>query len=97
MRNIPGPWQGPFAVESSAGAVAARVPSVSPTSSVNQAQLIQRILSQLQPQISGAVQAAISSSRTPVARPQAAGVGVGGVFGGDNSVRIETPEFNIAY
>ena len=97
MRNIPGPWQGPFADTVPAGvssdaAVAARTPA---TSSIDQSQLIQKILSQLQPEISGAVQTAISSSRRTVARPQAPGVG--GFFTGDNSVRIQTPEFNIAY
>ena len=96
MRNIPGPWQGPFASSvpaggSSTAAVDARTPA---TSSIDQ-QLIQKILSQLQPEISGAVQTAISSSRRTVARPQAPGVG--GFFTGDNSVRIQTPEFNIAY
>merc|ERR1711892_163109 len=86
MRNIPG--------VSSTAAVDARTPA---TSSIDQSQLIQMILSQLQPEISGAVQSAISSSRRTVARPQATGAGVGGVFAGDNSVRIQTPEFNIAY
>ena len=99
MRNIPGPWQGPFADTvpagvSSAAAIAAREPA---TSSFDQSQLIQRILSQLQPQISGAVQTAISSSRRTVARPQATRLGAGGVFAGGNSVSIQTPEFNIAY
>merc|ERR1711892_606798 len=92
MRNIPGPWQGPFASSvpagvSSTAAVDARTPA---TSSIDQSQLIQKILSQLQPEISGAVQTAISSSRRTVARPQAPGVG--GFFTGDNSVRIQTPE-----
>merc|ERR1712123_343906 len=101
MRNIPGPWAGPFAhtvpagVEPTAAVVATSAPA---RPSLDQNQLIQMILRQLQPQITGAVQTAISSSRR-AAQPTGAtaGVGVGGVFGGDNSVRIQTPEFNIAY
>merc|ERR1712123_102872 len=101
MRNIPGPWQGPFAdtvpagVSSTAAVGATSVPA---RPSLDQTQLIQMIPRQLQPQISGAVQTAISSSRR-AAQPTGAtaGVGVGGVFGGDNSVRIQTPEFKIAY
>jgi len=100
MRNSPGPWEGPFADTVPAGVtsttgVAATVPSGRTANSINQSELIQRILSQLQPQISGAVQAAISSSSRTVVRPQS--TGVGGIFSGDNSVRIQTPDFNIEY
>merc|ERR1719290_374538 len=97
MRNIPGPWEGPFADTVPAGvssATAGPAPSVSGRSSLDQNQIIQMILRQLQPQISGAVQSAIASSRRTV-QPTGATAGVGGVFSGDNSVRIQTPEFNI--
>jgi len=99
MRNIPGPWEGPYADTVPAGvstATAGPAPSVSGRSSLDQNQIIQMILRQLQPQISGAVQSAIASSRRTV-QPTGATAGVGGVFSGDNSVRIQTPEFNIAY
>ena len=98
MRNIPGPWQGPFADTVSAGVTATAVTaSIIPArSSIDQSQLIQRILSQLQPQISRAVQTAIRSSSRTV-QPTGVSAGVGGVFGRVNSVRIQSPEFNIAY
>jgi len=101
MRNIPGPWEGPFADTVPAGVSATAAlgeATGSEKSSLDQDQLIQVILRQLQPQISGAVQDAIASSRR--AAPQPTGrtaASVVGVFSGDNSVRIQTPEFNIAY
>merc|ERR1719340_579308 len=75
MRNIPGAWTGPLA-------------GVDDTAVVP-AQLIQLIISQLQPSISSAVQSAISSRQT-VAAPASG-------FSSENSVRISTPEFNIEY
>ena len=98
MRNIPGPWQGPFADTVPAGVSTSAVTAaiIPARSSIDQSQLIQRILSQLQPQISGAVQTAIRSSSRTV-QPTGSSAGVGGIFTGDNSVRIQTPEFNIAY
>merc|ERR1719192_180016 len=89
MRNIPGPWEGPYADTVPAGVSVDSAPAPAPTrsSSVSQAGLIQSILQQIQPQIAGAVQAALAGNTGDTA----------GVFSGDNSVRIQTPEFNIAY
>merc|ERR1719400_2782020 len=84
MRNIPGAWTGPLAGVDDTAVVPARVQPA-----VDQAQLIQLIISQLQPSISSAVQSAISS-RQAVA-PAAPS------FSAENSVRISTPEFNIEY
>jgi len=104
------------------------------TSSVSgqsQANLISSIIGKLQPQISGAVNAALSSSKqssigqvsvrpVPVARPRpttyeartvssnsgltgartvSSSSGLTGIFGttGENSVRIETPDFTTVY
>merc|ERR1711970_671986 len=84
------------------------------SSSVDQSALIAQIISALQPQISSAVQSAISSSSTttvlassPVAaapppRARLAPVTSSsgdllGTFGSGVSVKIDTPEFNIAY
>jgi len=76
----------------------------STSSSVNQADLISRIISSLQPQIQSAVSSALSSSsrttttfkETP--RISAVSNGLEGTFGvGGNSVSIATPEFKIAY
>merc|ERR1711915_1132558 len=103
MRNIPGPWQGPYADTVPAGVTgAAAVTGVtstrgsSSTSTIDQSALIARILAQLQPQISGAVQSAIASSTTST-RAVGSSTGIETVFSGDNSVKIQTPEFNIAY
>merc|ERR1712130_39586 len=71
MRNIPGPWTGPLAgvdnvgvtsVKTTTTQVAAPVAPARPA--VDQSALIRLILNQLQPQISSAVQTAISSSNT---------------------------------
>merc|ERR1719400_86901 len=97
MRNIPGAWTGPLAGVDDTAVVPARVqpapaPVVrrpAPQPAVDQAALIQLIISQLQPSISSAVQSAISSRQT-VAAPASG-------FSSENSVRISTPEFNIEY
>jgi len=96
MRNIPGAWTGPLAGVDDIAVVPARVqpapaPVVrrpAPQPAVDQAQLIQLIISQLQPSISSAVQSAISSRQAAPAAPS---------FSSENSVRISTPEFNIEY
>merc|ERR1712083_941724 len=91
MRNIPGPWEGPYADTVPAGVSAAPAPTPARSSpAVSQAGLIQSILQQIQPQIAGAVQAALAGNTGNTAT-------TAGVFSGDNSVRIQTPEFNIAY
>merc|ERR1712083_1015761 len=101
-RNIPGPWQGPYADTVPSGVTGAAVTGVTSTrgssssSTIDQSALIARILAQLQPQISGAVQSAISSSRTST-RAVGSSQGIETVFSGDKSVKIQTPEFNIAY
>merc|ERR1719400_959731 len=79
MRNIPGAWTGPLAGVDDTAVVPARVqpapaPVVrrpAPQPAVDQAQLIQLIISQLQPSISSAVQSAISSRQAvaPAAPP----------------------------
>merc|ERR1719225_2211438 len=101
MRNIPGAWTGPLAGIDDVAVVPARVqpapapvvrrpaPAPAPAPAVDQAALIQLIISQLQPSISSAVQTAISSRQT-VAAPASS-------FSSENSVRISTPEFNIEY
>merc|ERR1712142_432783 len=108
MRNIPGPWTGPLAgvdnvgvtsVKTTTSQVAAPVAPARPA--VDQSALIRLILNQLQPQISSAVQTAISSSNTASRQVQRVSVPTSGsataLFAGDNSVRIQTPEFNIEY
>merc|ERR1712168_602268 len=108
MRNIPGPWTGPLAgvdnvgvtsVKTTTTQVAAPVAPARPA--VDQSALIRLILNQLQPQISSAVQTAISSSNTASRQVQRVSVPTSGsataLFAGDNSVRIQTPEFNIEY
>ena len=96
---------------------------VSSTVGQSQNSLVSTIIGQLQPQISGAVKAALRQSSTvavrpvaavrpvvqtlPVARPalqtsrssSASSSGISGIFGvaGENSVRIETPEYTIGY
>ena len=67
----------------------------------SEANLISSVIGALQPQISGAVQSAISRSRPaqvrrPVAPRPAPSSGVNDIFGG-SGVRIQTPEFNIEY
>merc|ERR1739838_1258970 len=70
----------------------------------SQSNLISTIIGSLQPQISGAVQSALSRSRSrsaqqvrrPVASRPATASGVSDLFGG-SGVRIQTPEFNIQY
>jgi len=104
MRNIPGPWNGPFA---GIDEVAAPVQPVAPVARpqlidrgpVDQAALIQQIISQLQPSISSAVESAISTRQASAARSSVSSgsSATSGFFGGENSVRIETPQFNIQY
>jgi len=68
----------------------------------SQSNLISTIIGSLQPQISGAVQSALSRSRSaqqvrrPVASRPSTASGVSDLFGG-SGVRIQTPEFNIQY
>jgi len=98
MRNIPGPWTGPLAGIDDVAVVPARVqpapapvvrrPAPAPAPAVDQAALIQLIISQLQPSISSAVQTAISSRQVEAAAPS---------FSSENSVSISTPEFTIEY
>ena len=94
MRNIPGAWTGPLAGVDDVAVVPARVqpaPRPAPRKpEVDQAQLIQLIISQLQPSISSAVQSAISSRQTAI--PDGATS-----FSSENSVSISTPEFSIEY
>jgi len=78
--------------------------SSSASSSLNQADLIARIISSLQPQIQSAVSSALTSSSrsttTLVETPRISSVsnGLEGTFGnGQTSVNIATPEFQIAY
>merc|ERR1712178_332824 len=107
MRNIPGPWTGPLAgVDNVATTAAKAAPAPRPAPrpvapaapAVDQSALIRLILQQLQPQISSAVQTAVSSSRTVSAPVSQVAVDSGPeFFAGDNSVRIQTPEFNIEY
>merc|ERR1719510_1510016 len=95
MRNIPGPWTGPLAGIDDVAVVPARVQPVAPRPAprrpeVDQAALIQLIISQLQPSISSAVQSAISSRQTAITDST-------GSFSSENSVSISTPEFTIEY
>jgi len=66
----------------------------------SEANIISSVIGALQPQISGAVQAAIGRSRPAPRRPAAPrpapASGVNDLFGG-SGVRIQTPEFNIQY
>jgi len=78
--------------------------SSSASSSLNQADLIARIISSLQPQIQSAVSSALRpssrSTTTLVEQPRISSVsnGLEGTFGnGQTSVNIATPEFQIAY
>merc|ERR1719266_1140895 len=87
MRNIPGAWTGPLAGIDDVAVVPARVqpapapvvrrPAPAPAPAVDQAALIQLIISQLQPSISSAVQTAISSRQVEAAAPS---------FSSENSV-----------
>merc|ERR1719266_2593424 len=91
MRNIPGAWTGPLAGVDDVAVVPVRAqpaPRPAPRKpEVDQAQLIQLIISQLQPSISSAVQSAISSRSTVAAAPRLS----------ENSVSFSTPEFTIEY
>merc|ERR1711902_21538 len=106
--NIAGPWNGPLAGETEVEVVPApRAPAPRPAPrpaapAIDQSALIRTILSQLQPQISSAVQTAISSSSRTVSAPvrtvsSSSSSSPPQLFAGDNSVRISTPEFNIEY
>jgi len=101
MRNIPGPWTGPFAGVDEVVEVAKPVPVVKarPAPAVDQAALIRTIIAQLQPSISSAVQSAISSSSSSTSSITATRVAPGpdGIFNGENSVRVQTPESYIEY
>merc|ERR1711963_89791 len=109
MRNIPGPWTGPLAGVDNTGVTSVKTTTTQVTApvaparpAVDQSALIRLILNQLQPQISSAVQTAISSSNTVQARQvRRVAVPTSGsataLFAGDNSVRVQTPEFNIEY
>merc|ERR1712042_329345 len=108
MRNIPGPWTGPLAGVDNTGVTSVKTTTTQVTApvaparpAVDQSALIRLILNQLQPQISSAVQTAISSSNTASRQVQRVSVPTSGsataLFAGDNSVRIQTPEFNIEY
>ena len=74
----------------------------SSAAAVDQEALIARVLAALQPQISSAVAAAVSSSASlprgrSLARAAGAGASVESTFGEGISVSIDTPDFNIAY
>lgn len=101
MRNIPGPWSGPFAGVDDVVEVAKPVPVVQarPAPAVDQAALIRTIIAQLQPSISSAVQSAISSSSSSARSTTTTRVAPGpdGIFNGENSVRVQTPESYIEY
>merc|ERR1712042_188032 len=108
MRNIPGPWTGPLAGVDNTGVTSVKTTTTQVTApvaparpAVDQSALIRLMLNQLQPQISSAVQTAISSSNTASRQVQRVSVPTSGsataLFAGDNSVRIQTPEFNIEY
>merc|ERR1712222_133259 len=76
--------------------------SSSASSSLNQADLIARIISSLQPQIQSAVSSALipppRSTLVEQPRISSASNGLEGTFGnGQTSVNIATPEFQIAY
>merc|ERR1719450_619031 len=89
MRNIPGPWEGPYADTVPAGVsaegvtqsstISARGQTTSSSSAVSQSALISQILSVLQPQINTAVQSALSSSTRTVSS-SSTGVSAGSSF-----------------
>merc|ERR1711892_142128 len=87
-----------FAAEQRAAEEAARLAA---EQAASQQSLISRIISSLQPQISSAVQSAISTTQTVVApapvAPVAASGDLSSTFGDGFSVKIGTPEFNIQY
>merc|ERR1719225_1764803 len=78
MRNIPGAWTGPLAGVDDVAVVPARVqpapaPVVrrpAPQPAVDQAQLIQLIISQLQPSISSAVQSFSAENSVRISTPE---------------------------
>merc|ERR1711892_136694 len=87
-----------LAAEQRAAEEAARLAAEQAASQQN---LISQIISSLQPQISTAVQSAISTTQTvvapvPVARAVPSG-DLSSPFGDGFSVKIDTPEFNIQY
>merc|ERR1712213_172935 len=100
MRNIPGPWQGPYAgVDDVVDVVDPKVLSRSlavaaPAPAVDQEALIKLIINQLQPSISSAVQTAIAPRQAPAVTSSAA-TGLTRFAG--NNVRIETPDSFIQY
>merc|ERR1712213_114436 len=100
MRNIPGPWQGPYAgVDDVVDVAVPEVPSrpvavAPPAPAVDQEALIRLIINQLQPSISSAVQTAISSRQAPAVTSSTA-TGLTRFAG--NNVRIETPDSFIQY
>ena len=75
------------------------------SAAVDQEALIARVLAALQPQISSAVAAAVSSSASAASAPRGrslarvagTGASVESTFGEGISVSIDTPDFNIAY
>merc|ERR1712088_557140 len=81
--------------------------STTSSSSVDQSDLIARIIASLQPQITSAVQSALasSSSNTGLVREtnrvatgrSGAARDLAGTFGNGVSVNIDTPEYNIKY
>merc|ERR1712123_456775 len=87
-----------LAAEQRAAEEAARLAAEQAASQQN---LISQIISSLQPQISSAVQSAISTTQTVVApapvAPVAASGDLSSTFGDGFSVKIGTPEFNIQY
>merc|ERR1712128_225341 len=87
-----------LAAEQRAAAEAARLAA---EQAASQQSLISRIISSLQPQISSAVQSAISTTQTVVApapvAPAVASGDLSSTFGDGLSVKIGTPEFNIQY
>merc|ERR1711892_769705 len=87
-----------FAAEQRAAEEAARLAA---EQAASQQSLISRIISSLQPQISSAVQSAISTTQTVVApapvAPVAASGDLSSTFGDGFSIKIGTPEFNIQY
>merc|ERR1712128_257466 len=87
-----------LAAEQAAAEEAARLAA---EQAASQQSLISQIISSLQPQISSAVQSAISTTQTvvapvPVARAVPSG-DLSSTFGDGFSVKIDTPEFNIQY
>jgi len=101
MRNIPGPWQGPFAgvddvvVEETPSRPF--VPAPAPAPAVDQAALIRLIISQLEPSINSAVQTAISTRQAPAAVSSVSPGATGLARFAGNNVRIETPDSFIQY